>query len=214
MLKLLESRVFWGIVLITGGVLFLLQNLIGFQFSGLFWAAIMGLAGLFFISVYVGNRQMWWALIPGCTLLSITTIILLGMFAQGFADTWSGSIFLGGIALSFVLIYLSDRNHWWAIIPGGVLLTLATVAGLENLLGGMEMGGIFFLGLGLTFAVVAILPTQHGQMKWAWIPAGVLLGMGFLLTVVAGRFINYLGPVALIVAGGYLIVKTLLPRGK
>ena len=76
----------------------------------------------------------------------------------------------------------------------------------------METGGVFFLGLGLTFAVVALLPTSAGRMAWAWIPAGVLALMGLLLMAAAGNLIGYLWPLVIILAGGFLILRTLLGR--
>ena len=108
---------------------------------------------------------------------------------------------LGGIGLSFLLIYLLDHNNWWAIIPFGVLETLAVVAGLGSVIPGVATGGIFFLGLGLTFALVAILPSLHGSMWWAWIPAGVLTGMGLLFVVISGQTIGFVLPAALILVG-------------
>jgi hypothetical protein len=213
MFKIFQSRVFWGLILILAGTLFLLQNLLGFQFGNLFWAVALGVGGLLFISVYLGNRQMWWGLIPGITLLGIASLVFLDTFAAGFTNVWGGSIVLGSIALAFVFVYLADRSNWWAVIPGGVMLTLALVAGLDSLMGGMDTGGVFFLGLGLTFAVVALLPTPHGQMKWAWIPAGILLGFGILLSASAGTMIRYLGPIALILGGGYLVLRNMLSRG-
>ena len=38
-------------------------------------------------------------------------------------------MFLGTIGLSFWVIYLTRRDFWWAVIPGGALMTLALVAG-------------------------------------------------------------------------------------
>lgn len=212
MLKLLESRVFWGVVLIVGGVMFLIQNLLNFEFGAIFWALAFGLAAIFFLSVFVSNRAMWWALIPGFTLLGIGALIGLSAFAESFTDQWGGSIVLGGIALSFIAIYVIDRENWWAIIPGGVLVTLAAVAGLSNFASGFEVGGLFFLGLGLTFAVVALVPTPQGRMTWAWWPAGVLFIMGVLITAAFGEFIGYVWPIALILAGLVLIFRTFVLR--
>ena len=49
MLKWLSSQVFWGIMLIVGGVLFLLQNLNVFQGGELFWGVAMGIVGVLFL---------------------------------------------------------------------------------------------------------------------------------------------------------------------
>jgi hypothetical protein len=104
----------------------------------------------------------------------------LNRILPGGTGEWGGSILLGGIALSFLLIYLVNRENWWAIIPGGVLLTLALIISLGSFLGGFEVGGLFFLGIGLTFALVAVIPNPQGSMAWAWIPAGILTVMGLL----------------------------------
>lgn len=103
-------------------------------------------------------------------------------------------------------------KNWWAIIPGGVMLTLALIAGLASVLEGIETGGVFFLGLGLTFGLLSFVPTPQGRMKWALIPAAVLLVMGLLLGAAASPFLNYLWPVALILLGLYHIFRTLISR--
>ena len=69
--------------------------------------------------------------------------------------------------------------------------------------GEFQTAGFFFLGLALTFLLVAIL----AGMKWAYWPAlglGVmgLLGLGSLL-----QFANYLWAVVLIAVGGFMIVR-------
>jgi len=76
----------------------------------------------------------------------------------------------------------------------------------------VETGGIFFIGLGLTFALVGLLPAPRGRMRWAFIPALVLLVMGLLIFAAAEQFINYLWPVALILVGLYLVFRTFRPR--
>ena len=211
-MKWLESRILWGSLLILGGVLFLLQNLNIFEFGDLFWAVLFALAGLFFISVFIQNRANWWALIPAFTLFGVGAQIAIDRLLPSLSETLGGSLVLGGVSLGFLAIYLQDRAHWWAIIPGGVLMTLAVVSALEGALPGEGTGGVFFLGLGITFALVALLPNPGGAMKWAWIPAGILAVMGLLLLASSERLVAYIGPAALILVGGYLVVRTLLPR--
>ena len=76
-MKILSNRIFWGLVLILGGVLFLLQNLGIFQGSDLFWGVSLGIAGMLFLGVFFGDRQQWWALIPGMVLFAVGSLILL-----------------------------------------------------------------------------------------------------------------------------------------
>jgi hypothetical protein len=208
----LASRIFWGILLVGGGLFFLLHNLGVIDVAAPFWAVIFGIAGLGFLSVFVTDRQNWWALIPGIILLSIGSIVYLSYVSPELSEQLGGVIILGGIGLSFLLIYLVDREHWWALIPAGVMATLATITGLSEVLTGFDMGGIFFLGLGLTFLIVSIVPTPQGQMKWALIPAGILLVMGLLILAALSAWLGYIWPAVLIALGLFLIYRTVRAR--
>jgi hypothetical protein len=210
MMKLLSSRLLWGLVLVVGGVLLLLDTFGIFKGGALFWTIVSGVAGVLFLSIYISNHDNWWALIPGIIFLAVAATIGLDSFLPGFSDTnLGGTIILGGIALSFLLVYLAERGNWWAIIPAGVMTTIALVAVLDTNTSSLASGGIFFLGLGITFALVAILPTSVGKMRWAWIPAGILGLMGVLILIAAEDLINYIWPLALILAGIVLVARSI-----
>jgi hypothetical protein len=211
-MKLLASRTFWGILLIVGGIVFLLQNMGIIEQGEIFFALLLAVGGLAFISVYFQDRANWWALIPGIVLLAVATMLFLTVLNLGLPDELGGVIVLGGIGLAFLLVYLSNRENWWAIIPAGVMFTLTAVIALEDLAPGFEIGGFFFLGLGLTFAVVAILPTPQGQMRWALIPAGILTAIGLLIIAALSNLINFIWPVVLILVGLFLVMRTLVWR--
>jgi hypothetical protein len=178
---------------------------------GVIWASLLIAAGVIFLAVFAINRQHWWALIPGFTLLGVGIIPFLPEEYTYLA----GSIMLGTVGLSFFMIYIFHHEHWWAIIPGGVLMTLAFSAYLTfqlgNTLAGIKvdeivLGSAFFLGLSLTFLLVAILPNPSGRMKWALIPSAALL----LVALTAASFrlqqiMIYVWPVVLICAGIYLV---------
>lgn len=213
MFRWLGSRILWGGLLILGGVMFLLQNLGLLPFGDIFWGLLFLLAGAFFLSVFFQNRANWWAIIPGFTMLGIGTAFILEVITAGRWSVFSGVIILGSIGLSFLVLYFFEREQWWALIPAGTLFTLAIVAGLDQVLEGYDMGGVFFLGLGLTFAVVALAPVTQPSLRWAWIPAGILLVMGLILLATSVNLINYVWPVLLIVGGGYLVLCTVLRKG-
>jgi hypothetical protein len=213
MLKLLSSRIFWGILLVVGGALLLLDTFGIFKGGAVFWTIVLGIVGLLFLSLYITNHDHWWALIPGIIFLAIAATIGLDSFLPGFDVTnLGGTIILGGIALSFLLIYLADHGNWWAIIPAGVMATIAVVAALSGSASSTASGGIFFFGLGITFALVAILPTSVGQMRWAWIPAGILSLMGLLILIAAENLINYIWPAIIIIVGIWLIIRSIRRR--
>jgi hypothetical protein len=210
MMKLLSSRLFWGLVLVVGGVLLLLDTFGIFKGGELFWTIVSAIAGVLFLSLYFSKHDNWWALIPGIIFLAIAATIGFNSFLPGFTDTnLSGTIILGGIGLSFLLVYIAERRNWWAIITAGVMATIALVALLDTNTSSLASGGIFFLGLGITFALVAILPNPIGQMRWAWIPAGILGLMGVLILIAEEDLINYIWPSVLILAGIFLVVRSI-----
>ncbi|GEO97445.1 hypothetical protein [Kocuria turfanensis] len=126
---------------------------------------------------------------------------------------WGGSLFLGSIRLGFAAVYLRDHERWWAIIPAGVMLTLAVPAvGGASDAGARASGALFFAGLALTFVLVAVLPGGPGRRRWAWIPAGALAVLAVLVALDATALLsvlNYLWPLALIAGGGLLLWRAL-----
>lgn len=199
-MKRLDGRIFGGILLVLGGILLLLQKFIpGFlvfedvpeMYVGIgFWIA--ALVFLFFLL-----RGQWWAAIPGLTLAGIGTLIAF----EDVLGEWGGSVIVGSIGLSFLVIYLMRRDYWWALIPGGVLVSIALGIGVDASAPGIGFPAIFFLGLGATFALVAWL----GKQKWGWWPAGILAAMGVIfMTSLAGLW-DYIQAVALILGGLVLI---------
>lgn len=207
-MKRFDMRIIFGIVLIAAGALFLLENLNLFHGgAGIFWLLVLGGAGTTLLYTYANNRNHWWALILGTTLLAITLNIALDLVAPGVANMLGGGIVLGGIGLSFWLIFITNRNFWWAVIPAGVLSSLAIVAVLDEIIPGGQTDGLFLVGLGLTFILLAILPGYENRLKWGYIPGGILTLIGVLSLPMLGGIINILWPLALIGAGGYVIYK-------
>lgn len=214
-MKLSKVRVVGGILLVALGILSLLSNLEIFVGGlDLFWALLFGAGGALFLYVFLSNREDWWAIIPGFVLLSIGVLIALERFAPRGIGDWGGVLVLSGIGFAFWAIYFVKREHWWAIIPGSVMLTIAIVVGLSSPLenAGIDTGGVFLLGLGLTFGLLAFLPSPQGRMKWALIPAAVLLVIGLLITTAAAELVQFIGPAALILVGLYLIFRMFRSR--
>lgn len=196
-----------GLLLVAAGVVFLLGNL---DIITLDWDLIIGplfaLGGLVFLLVFAVNTKDWWALIPAFVLIAIGMIVFMDEVIGGAADQWTGAVFLGMLGMAFVIIYIFHQEQWWAIIPGGVLLTLAGVTLVSDT---DFSGGLFFLGLALTFGLVYILPKPSGKSQWALYPAGILLAIGVLVTLGEANVLNYVWPLALLLAGGYVLFRSL-----
>jgi len=205
-MKRFDPRIVIGTLLILAGALGFLQAF-GFlqNASDLFWGVVFLAAGAVFLFVFASSFASggWWAAFPGFVLAGIGVLILL----PDALEDIGGGLFLGAIGLSFWMVYLTGRDRWWAIIPGGILFTLAGVVILsESVLSGTDSGGLFFLGLAVTFLLVAIL----ADVRWAYWPAGILGVLGVFLFFQSQIYLfSYVAAAALIGAGVYIILRSM-----
>ncbi len=201
----LGLRLAGSILLIAAGILLLLgytdvlPNILPYL-----WIVLFAISGVFFLITYAMDRLQWWALIPGFALLGLGVGSGVAVLTDDFSGELSGAISMGGAALGFWLVYILHREHWWAIIPAGVLSTLAVLAEI-----GTGQTAVFFIGLGATFLLVFLLPSPDGRKTWALIPAAILLVIGILFRTPYLEAVNYIGPAALIIGGGYFLYRTL-----
>lgn len=201
-MKKYDPRLWIGLLMVFGGVLILLENLnIISNVSGIFWGALLGLVGAFFLYLLIRDRSNWWAAFPAFTLLGLA----VSSFLPNSLEAFEGLVFFAGISLAFIWVYATDTSRWWAIIPAGVMLTLGVIAALDEI-SGADNGGFLFLGLGLTFILVAILPGGSGR-SWAFFPGIALLVFGAFLSADMIGWMEYLWPAALILLGGYFVLK-------
>ena len=203
-MKRFDPRIVFGFLLLVGGSLALLQTM-GYlkNLPDIFWGGMFIALGLIFLTLVIGGH--WWGVFPGFVLLAIGGLLLLPKQLNDFG----GALFLGGIALAFWVAYVTDRkDRWWALIPAGVLTTLAGVTITSMRFGGFESGGFFFLGLAITFLLVAVL----AGMRWAYWPALALGIMGLLGIASLLEFANYVWAAVLIGAGGFLLFRYFTQR--
>jgi len=209
-MKRFDPRIVIGTLLIVAGGLGFLEAF-GFlrDASDVFWGIVFLAAGGIFLYMFAGGfaSGQWWAVIPGLVLAGIGVLILL----PDSLDDLGGAVFLGAIGLSFWLIYFSGRERWWAIIPGGVLFTLAAVSALpESLFGGADSGGVFFLGLATTFLLVAILADMQWAY---WPAGGLGVFGVFLFFQSQIYLLSYVAAAALIGVGVFIILRSLRSEG-
>ncbi len=209
-MKRVETNMIWGLLLIALGLLFFLQTL---GLVGSAWGIVWGLAfaaagGIFTWRFWVDRTGTWWAVIPGFTLVGVGVLTLMagfGMDAQN--GPVMGALFLAAIGASFAVVYWARRDFWWAIIPGGAMLTFALIALISTWYDGPALGALFFFGLGATFAALYFVPVPTGRPGWSLIPAGVLGVLGVLVLLTTSEVVNYAWAVALILAGIYLLYR-------
>lgn len=206
-----STRVIFGIGLIFLGVLFFIQQIFHISIGGLIVAGLFLLGGATFFYVFVRNNENWWALIPGFTLAGIGGLIVMGDLFPSFSKLFGGAFFLAMIGASFLVIYLMHRDFWWAIIPAGVLITLALVT-IVAPYNGTISGALFFFGLAVTFGVIGLMKVGRSE-KWPWIPAGVCAVIGFIVLATSGGLVSvvfgYLWPALLLLVGVYLVFRSI-----
>lgn len=195
-----------GVMLFLALVTLLVDN-VGGEWIG---SAFLFLIGLSFFIVYTSNRTRTWALLVAYILFVLSIAPAMASFG-GDVPAYFGVIFLLAVAIPFYVVYFrSGEKNWWAVIPAGVLTTLAIIAGLAiaGFIRDTETGGIsnaiLMGGLAATFAVIWL---RHAK-DWAKIVTIILA----LLAVASGFFASYteiFWPVAVILAGGYLLFTAL-----
>jgi hypothetical protein len=186
-----------GLILIGVGALAIIGNIGIFgDISTLLFALGFGAAGVYLIRTFFKDHKQIWASIVGFTLV--------GLALESITAGLAGFYFLGMIGMGFAMIYRLDSKHWWAVIPAGVLLTLATVAGSEVVFRGWDAGPLFFAGLAATFGYLYLSVRKH----WAVYPALALLIISLLGITVTGGWIF---PMLLIGAGIYALNRKRQP---
>ena len=209
----------WGAILVFAGLSTLVSSLNwylgvpGYIFALLFAAG--GLAfGFWFVREPQGN---WWAAIPAGALFGLSGTIMVSDYAPNRMAFLAGGIFLGALSLGFWAVYAVRRDMWWAIIPGGALLSLAATAALgDSALGNGRdnlVGATFMVGLGITFLVVALArPSGERSRWWAFIPAGILMVLGVAIGIDNTAWLesfNVVAALAMVTGGGFLLYKAL-----
>ena len=227
-MKSANTSIIAGIALMAAGVLLLLDLLGILDSAAIVWPLIFAAAGTAFVVLFVRSRDNWWAAIPGSVFLGLAAVILVTQLWAGPAAYWAGALLFLFMGAGFGAVYVRERSNWWALIPCGVMLTLALVVALPPAWEGMPVAAVLFLGLAATCVVLALVPVmpepRPGQpaafashqgdaaparMKWPLIPAAVLAMLGLIFAVQASALLTaseYFVPVLLVLAGVALLV--------
>lgn len=196
----------WGGLLIVLGLLLLVSNLdlLG-DWDAPIWSLVLAAFGLVFLSIFVGDRKQWWALIPGLVILGISVAVFMAE-QDLVADYVVATIILAGVGIPFLLIFVSDRQHWWALIPAMTMIGIALGVFLEgvDVITGPAVGGLVMGGISLGFLSIYLVNRDHW---WALIPGGAMgIPAFFLLLAAATKFV---WPLLLILLGLLLLRGTL-----
>jgi hypothetical protein len=181
----------------------------GFLEGDVLGATVLGLVALPFFAVFLVNRENWWALIPGWVLFSIGAMILL----IGFGVLEGGIIplyVLSSIGLPFLVVFLVNRENWWALIPAYVMFAIGLMVALidARVLDDLAIPAYVMFSVAIPFFVVFL---SNRSQRWALIPGGItgLMGLAFF----AGTDLaKYVIPAVLIIAGAWVLLRSFVQR--
>lgn len=215
-MKEMKSVKGWGIVLIGFGVMLLLQS-IGLirSLEGVLGSVTLAAAGLLLVSLWFNSDKRWWVILPATVLLTLAlSVAAEEHLLPHFFDRYAGEIFAVFAGLAFIAIFWRYPNRWWAIFPGGGLLSIGAAVIAEEMrilrpfIGPDGESGIFFFGMGLTFGLLYFKGrTVEGERraKWAVYPMLALMVLGTMIIVASSQLTGFVAAAALIVAGVYLL---------
>jgi hypothetical protein len=210
------TGLWWGVLLIGAGALWLADATGAVVVSPFVVAAFFALAGAGFAYDFARDAHSWWAAIPAGALLGLGALIAFVEGTSG-AGAWGAAMLLAGTGLGFIAIYARTRDHWWALIPGGILLSVALIVASVQIVGPGE--GIAVVVLGIMAAVLVVLafaPIRGRRMLWLLIPAGILGVVAAFLARDAAELLepfNWVTPALVLVVGLVIVFRTLSGRG-
>lgn len=208
-----RSRHWWalipgGITLFLALIVLLSSTVKGEWIGSLFLFAV----GLSFFVVYMNNRTRQWALLVAYILFVLSVAPAMASFG-GNTAAYFGPVFLLAVGIPFFIVYFRSEANWWAIIPAGVMTTLAVIAALaiagwirDTQTGGFS-NAILMGGLAATFAFVWL---RHAK-PWAKVVTIVLAALA-VASVFFASYSEIIWPVALILLGGYLLYTAMRPK--
>ncbi len=209
-----NSRQVLGVSLVLIGVFWLLYRFDWIQIQPeLIIASLFLLSGVLMFSSYARAPQVW-KLFVGMLLIFIS-IPIFNEALNWFADDLVGVIFLWMLGFIFLWIYARDHSQWWAIIPGGIFVTIGVMVMMETMrfIHHSLIPAIFFLGFAATFGFLYLIRSPFNKTGWAIWPAGTAFAIAVFIIASELDLLNfdvmgYLLPVGMIVIGIYLVYRS------
>lgn len=154
-----KSPIFWGAVAIFGGLLLLAGQFLDLD-AFMPWVTL-GL-GLVMLVWGIVMRETGGLIAGGIVTGVGAGLVLVGAERMDTGDAGAGYFMLflaaGFLSIPFTTRLLTDETHWWAFIPGGIILLIALA---------LIFGGIFSQSLPLVEIVGALaLVFFGGWLVW------------------------------------------------
>jgi hypothetical protein len=202
-----RQDIVWGGLLILFGVMALVEAYT--DLTAWVWVGVLAAAGLGAFGVYLTDRSDRGLLIPAYVLWAIAGLVGL-IELNILRDESIATYVLAAIALPFLVVFLRDRDQWWALIPAYVLLAIGVMVGLIGLgvLDDLLIPAYVMFAIAIPFFAVY---ARNTKQWWALIPGGIMavIGLSFLIAEAA---VQYIGPAVLILVGAWVLMRQFMRR--
>ncbi len=171
--------------------------------------AALAEAALPFAVIYLADRRRRWALIVAYILLALAA--LLGLTLLGATPQTLGACGLLVAALPFWVIYMTNRAHWWAILPAGALSVVGVLLLVAFSLLQLGSGALAVMLYAVLALMALALWLTMRRFDWA-----LWLFVGFGLAAVAAIWFPATTGWAIValVVGVYIAYRQIATWGK
>ena len=189
-------NLFWGLVLVVVGGLYLL-NVLGYitidRNSPQLWIPVFGAFSLLFFATYfIQGVAHWGWLFPALIFGALS--LLLAQVAAGADNAAMSAPVLAAVGIPFLVAFaLEPRKRQWALIPASCMTVLTLIVTVVDRVPGEVIGGLVLFSIGLPFLVVYLV---NRSRWWALIPALILIVLG-AVTLLSSQAPEFMGALVL-----------------
>ncbi len=134
-------------------------------------AVFIAIAIPFLVAFFLDMRKSWWALIPSFIMLVLCVVVF---YEASLPGELIGALIMFSVAIPFAVVYLTNRQKTWALIPASTS-ALIGITTLLSLYSTRWVGAFVPIAISLPFFYVYL---RNQQQWWALIPAGIMASIG------------------------------------
>jgi hypothetical protein len=215
---------FVGVAMIVSGLLFLLINFQVIPINDFLLTRVLGIlfimGGLIFIFFTgAGGWLSWFAIPAGVFITAGLVMLILGTVM--FITLNSAILSSIGLGLTFLSVFITRRNHWWALIAACTFFGIAGWFVQATRIPVIGWHPVFLaFAIGASFLIIYLFTVQKARMRWSLLTGAIIVTASFcyLLVILLSRW-SVLWPAALLLIGllvpaGILIIDRRVRRGR
>ena len=151
----LQSKKFWGLILLALGIYGILNNFFDFNFFSMshLWPLFVLIPGLAFEYCYFSTRRAPGVLVPGGILTTLGLLFLFETSTHWFFSAYTWPVYILAPAIGLFQLYLYGGRCKGLLIPVGILTTVAVTCFSSTVLGHF----FFFINGSIVWPVALVL---------------------------------------------------------